>query len=121
IQKCADITAEAYIVAMQSTAPGLSEGHIEAILEYQTRLRGCKRLAYPPVIASGNNANTMHYVMNDQILQDGDLLLIDAGGEYHNYPCDITRTWPINGKFTEEQRLIYDAVLRVQKKCIEMV
>ena len=104
---------------MRSTKPGMSESHIEAILEFECRLRGGQRLAYPPVIASGNNANTMHYVQNTQILKDGDLLLIDAGCEYFQYPSDITRTWPINGKYSKVQHELYEAVLRVQKKCIE--
>eukprot|EP01080_Neovahlkampfia_damariscottae_P001854 gene1854-995_t len=119
LKRSAEISAVAFSSAMRSTKPGMSESHIEAILEFECRLKGGQRLAYPPVIASGNNANTMHYVQNTQMLKDGDLLLIDAGCEYFQYPSDITRTWPINGKYTKEQRDVYEAVLRVQKICIE--
>lgn len=119
IRKTCDISADAFISAMKCTKPGLSELHIEAILEFESRLRGAQRLAYPPVVATGNNGNIMHYVQNTQILKDGDLLLVDAAAEYHQYPCDITRTWPVNGKFSKNQRKVYEAVLRIQKQCIE--
>src|SRR5690606_33110443 len=98
LKKAAEISSHAFKIAMQCTRPGMSEGHIEAILEFITRLKGGQRLAYPPVVAGGSNACTMHYVMNNQILKGGDLLLVDAGSEYYQYPSDITRTWPINGK-----------------------
>jgi len=103
---------------MRCTKADLTEGHIEAIMEFECRLRGGQRLAYPPVVASGIAGNSMHYIYNNQILKSGDLLLVDAGCEYHLYPSDITRTWPVDGKFNEPQRLIYEAVLRVQKECI---
>lgn len=119
-KKVCDISAEAFISAMKCTKPGVSELHIEAILEFESRIRGAQRLAYPPVVATGNNGNIMHYVQNTQILKDGDLLLVDAAAEYHNYPCDITRTWPVNGKFSPNQRKVYEAVLRIQKACIEL-
>jgi Xaa-Pro aminopeptidase len=119
LRRSAEISSFAFCSAMRCTKPGMSESHIEAILEFESRLRGAQRLAYPPVVASGNNANTMHYVQNSQIMKDGDLLLIDAGCEYYQYPSDISRTWPVNGKFSTSQRDLYEAVLRVQKKCIE--
>jgi intermediate cleaving peptidase 55 len=77
-------------------------------------------LAYVPVVAGGDNALTMHYVRNDMPLRDGDLVLVDCGGEFHGYASDITRTWPVNGKFTEPQRELYQAVLNVNKKCIQL-
>ena len=119
LKETADISAEAFKIAIKKTKPGMTEAQIEAILEFESRMRGAQRLAYPPVVASGNNANTMHYVQNTQILKDGDLLLVDAGAEYYQYPSDITRTWPVNGKFSEAQKDIYEAVLNIQKKCIE--
>lgn len=119
IRKTCEISSHAFISAMKSTKPGMSELHIEAILEFESRLRGAQRLAYPPVCAAGNNGNSMHYVQNTQLLKDGDLLLVDAAAEYHMYPCDITRTWPVSGKFSPEQKLVYEAVLDIQKKCIE--
>jgi Xaa-Pro aminopeptidase len=118
IRRTCDISAEAFKSAMKSTKPGMSEGHIEAILEFESRLRGAQRLAYPPVVATGNNGNIMHYVQNTQLIKDGDTLLVDAAAEYHMYPCDITRTWPANGKFSPNQKLLYEAVLDLQKKII---
>eukprot|EP01027_Heterolobosea_sp_BB2_P011456 GEZU01016666.1.p2 GENE.GEZU01016666.1~~GEZU01016666.1.p2 ORF type:complete len:278 (-),score=79.12 GEZU01016666.1:90-923(-) len=120
MRKSAKISAEAFCEAMKMTRPGMTEAQIEAILEYQVRMRGALRIAYPPVIATGINGNTLHYIMNNQVLKDGDLLLVDAGGEYNMYSADITRTWPVNGKFTKAQREVYEAVLRVQKKVIEL-
>jgi Xaa-Pro aminopeptidase len=120
MRKSAEISSIAMISAMRSTKAGMSESHIESILELECRLRGAQRLAYPPVVASGNNAKAWHYVQNTQLLKDGDILLVDAGCEYYQYPSDITRVWPVNGKFSMAQRELYEAVLRVQKKCIEL-
>lgn len=75
-------------------------------------------LAYPPVVASGNNATTIHYINNNQITKDGEMILMDAGCEYGGYTSDITRTWPINGKFTPAQRVLYEVLLTVQKELI---
>jgi len=76
-------------------------------------------MAYVPVVAGGSNALTMHYVNNDQPLHDGDLLLMDAGGELNGYASDITRTWPVNGKFTPAQKDLYEIVLNANKECIK--
>ncbi len=81
---------------------------------------GATRLAYPPVVAGGVSANTLHYIANNHILQDGELVLIDAGCELHSYASDVTRTIPVNGKFTEAQTLLYNAVLSANLHCIAM-
>lgn len=120
LKRAASISAHAIKQAMKNTKPGMSEAHIEAILEFESRLKGAQRLAYPPVIASGSNSIVLHYVANNQLLKDGDLLLIDAGCEYFLYPSDISRSWPINGKFSLSQRKLYTAILNAQKKLIEM-
>jgi len=120
LRRAASISAHAIKQAIKNTKPGMSEAHIEAILEFESRIKGAQRLAYPPVIASGSNSIVLHYVANNQLLKDGDLLLIDAGCEYYLYPSDISRSWPINGKFTEPQKTLYQAVLNAQKKLIEM-
>lgn len=78
-------------------------------------------MAYVPVVAGGSNALTMHYVNNDQPLHDGDLLLMDAGGELNGYASDITRTWPVNGKFTAAQKDLYGVVLHANKECIKVI
>jgi len=81
--------------------------------------RGAARLAYPPVVASGVSNLILHYIQNDSVLCPGDLILMDAGGEYNNYASDLTRTWPVNGKFTEAQLAVYNIVLETQQKCIQ--
>jgi Xaa-Pro aminopeptidase len=104
--------------AMKYTRPGLSEHELFAFIEFQCRKRGAQRLAYVPVIAGGHNSLILHYINNDCLLQDGDLVLVDAGAEYQCYATDITRTWPVNGKFTKAQLDVYNAVLDIQQKCI---
>lgn len=113
------IAAESMIECMKATKPGISEKVIEATMEYNCKIRGAQRLSYPPVVASGINANTLHYITNDMLLEDGQLLLMDAGCEFHGYSSDITRSWPINGQFTSPQLDIYNIVLNANKKCID--
>ncbi len=93
--------------------PGMHEYEIEAELSHEFIRLGCGGHAYPPIIASGGNACMLHYIKNDQVCRDGDLLLMDFGAEYANYAADCTRTIPVNGKFTARQRELYDACLRV--------
>ncbi len=119
--KAANISAHAFQAAMVATKPGVSEAHIEAVLEFEARLRGAQRLSYPPVVAGGNRASIIHYVLNNQVLDSNDMLLVDAGSEYYNYSSDITRTWPVSGRFSKPQKLVYEAVLRVQESCIEAI
>lgn len=99
--------------------PFTREAHLDAFLTYQFKLNGCDRTAFEPVAAGGTNALSIHYVRNDDILQQGQLVLADAGGEYGGYVSDITRTWPVNGRFTPAQRDLYEAVLTVQRSCIK--
>ncbi len=121
MRKAAAITAEAHAAAMASAAPGLGEQQIEALLEYTFRRRGGSGPAYGTIVAGGANACILHYTENDQILRDGDLLLIDAGAEKEGYACDVTRTFPVGGRFSEPQRAIYELVLRAQQAAIEKV
>ncbi|KHJ30658.1 putative xaa-pro aminopeptidase [Erysiphe necator] len=93
------------------------EKDLKAFLDYEFQMNGCDKNAYVPVVAGGKNALSIHYVRNDDLLKDGQLILVDAGGEYGGYITDITRSWPVNGKFTEPQRDLYDAVLQVQRNC----
>ncbi|CAG8580392.1 17802_t:CDS:10 [Funneliformis caledonium] len=120
MKKAGQITGKAFIEAMKFTKPGLSEHDLSAKIEFECRIRGAQYLAYVPVVAGGINALTMHYVRNDMPLRNGDLVLMDAGGEYHGYASDVTRTWPINGKFSPPQRELYEAVLNVNRKCIKL-
>jgi Xaa-Pro aminopeptidase len=119
MQKAGDIAAEAHILAMQNCKAGMNESQIESIIEHHFRMSGASGAAYNSIIGGGENATILHYVENNRPLKDGDLLLIDAGCEYQGYASDITRTFPVNGKFTPAQRDIYDVVLDVQLKCIE--
>lgn len=116
-----EIAAEAHCEAMLAAAPGKYEFEIEAVIEYVFRRRGALGPAYTSIIGSGANATILHYNTNDRLMEDGDLLLIDAGCEYGYYASDITRTFPINGKFTDPQRKIYEAVLKSQLASIDMV
>ncbi|XP_011881842.1 PREDICTED: probable Xaa-Pro aminopeptidase 3 [Vollenhovia emeryi] len=112
------ITSDAIATTIRSSKPGMSEHQLFATVDYECRMRGAEHLAYPPVVAAGRNANVIHYISNNQVAQSGDLVLMDAGCEYHGYSSDITRTWPISGKFTPEQKVLYEIVLDVQKSLI---
>ncbi|KAI8510523.1 Xaa-Pro aminopeptidase 3 [Branchiostoma belcheri] len=120
MQRAADITAQAFADAMRFSFPGVSEAQLQGKLDYECRMDGADMLAYPPVVAGANRANTLHYISNNQVINSGELVLVDAGCEYHGYVCDITRTWPISGKFTEPQKQLYEAVLSVQKTCLNL-
>src|SRR5438093_3933519 len=121
MQRAADIAAEAHVEAMKAVRPGMKEYEVEALIESVFRRHGAAGPSYTSIIGSGANATILHYIDNTGTLSDGDLLLIDAGAEYKGYASDITRTFPINGKFTQPQRDIYDLVLRTQMSCIDMV
>ena len=121
MQRAADIAAEGHVEAMRSARPGMNEYEIEALIEYTFRKNGASGPAYTSIVGGGANATVLHYITNDAVLQDGDLLLIDAGAEYGGYASDITRTFPINGRFSPAQRDIYDLVLKAQMACVERV
>lgn len=120
MQRAADIASEAHIEAMKAARPGMKEYEIEALLEYHFRRNGAAAPAYTTIVGGGENATILHYINNDATLKEGDLLLIDAGAEYQGYASDITRTFPIAGRFTEAQRDIYELVLETQVACVEM-
>jgi len=100
---------------------GVTEAALAATFEYECRLRGAERLAYPCVVASGDKAVTLHYMHNNKQLVPGELLLMDAGCSKHGYASDITRTWPLSGTYSQAQAALYAAVLDVNKKCINAV
>ena len=120
MREAARISAEAHIRAMQTCKPGMMEYEIEAELLYTFTRQGAT-WAYPSIVAGGANGCILHYVENNQPLKDGDLLLIDAGAEIDGYDADITRTFPVNGRFSPEQRLIYQLVLDAQHAAIAEV
>ena len=119
MQRAGDIAAEAHVLAMKSVKPGMNEYQVESLMESYMRNEGANGVAYNSIIGGGDNATILHYVENNMPLKDGDLILIDAGAEYQGYASDITRTFPVNGRFTPAQREVYDVVLDVQLECIE--
>ena len=121
MRKAAAISVEAHNHAREFAKPGRYEYEIQAEMDYIFRKHGGNGPAYPSIIASGPNSCVLHYVENNRQLQDGDLLLIDAGCAYNYYNADITRTFPVNGQFTPEQKILYDIVLEAQEKAIAQV
>jgi len=121
MRRSARIAAAAHRRAMQSARAGRGEYEIEAELLHEFRRNGAQFPAYSPIVASGANACVLHYVSNDAPLRDGDLLLIDAGCELDGYASDVTRTFPVNGRFSGAQREVYDLVLAAQRAAIETV
>jgi Xaa-Pro aminopeptidase len=103
---------------MQRARPGRNEYEIEAELLYEFRRNGAQTPAYTPIVAGGANACVLHYVFNDAALRDGDLLLIDAGCELDGYASDVTRTFPVNGRFSAAQREVYEVVLAAQRAAL---
>jgi len=120
MQTAANLAAKAHMTAMTKVSPGLYEYHVAAEIDAEFRT-GNSDHAYPPIVASGKNSCILHYTENNKILNDGDLLLIDAGCESLGYASDITRTFPINGRFSKAQKQIYQIVLSAQKSAIASI
>ncbi|MBV8726631.1 MAG: aminopeptidase P N-terminal domain-containing protein [Candidatus Eremiobacteraeota bacterium] len=120
MRRACEITRLGHVAGMRATRPGVHEYEIEATIEHAYRANGAHN-AYPSIVASGDNATILHYHENSDQLKDGDLILVDSGCEYDLYASDVTRTWPINGRFSAEQRAIYEIVLAAQKAAIEEV
>lgn len=121
MKKAAKISAAAHKRVISFCKPGMHEYQLEAELVHEFMLNGSRAAAYPSIIGSGENGCILHYTENQDEIADGDLLLIDAGAEYHGYASDITRTFPANGKFSKAQRQAYDLVLKAQIAAIEQV
>jgi Xaa-Pro aminopeptidase len=121
MKRAAKVSAAAHRRAMQACRPGMMEYQVQAELEYEFRRGGSEFPAYPPIVAAGANACVLHYTENVSELRDGDLLLIDAGAEFDCYAADITRTFPVNGTYTAEQKAVYEVVLQAQLAAIDAV
>ena len=121
MQQAGQITALGHIKAMQTTRPNRFEYEIESDILHEFNRHCARFLSYNSIVAGGNNACILHYTENDRPLNDGDLVLIDAGCEFAMYAGDITRTFPVNGKFSQPQREIYELVLKAQKRAIELL
>jgi Xaa-Pro aminopeptidase len=121
LRKAAQITAEAHCRAMRACRPGVYEFQLEAEINHAFALGGARYPAYPGIVGGGANACILHYVANSERLRDGDLVLIDAGCEYHGYAADVTRTFPVGGRFSAAQRALYEVVLEAQRAGIAAV
>ena len=121
MRKAASITREAHLRAMSFARPGMHEYEIDAELIHIYRKHGCERPAYESIVGSGPNATILHYRAGNRVMNDGELVLIDAGCEYDYYASDVTRTFPVNGTFSGEQRAVYEVVLRAQEEALRAV
>ena len=118
IRKAVDASVAAHVAAIKAVKPNVTEFEISGLMQYEWTRRGCERPAYSPIVGSGHNSTVLHYSDNSNTMKAGDVVVIDAAGEYSMYSADITRTLPINGHFTPRQREIYDIVLGAQEAAI---
>ena len=119
VQEAINITEKGFIEAIKLSSKFNYEFEIQGIMEKEFRMSGSKRNGYPSIVASGKNSCILHYIENNQKFEEGSLLLIDAGSEWDYYSADVTRTWPVDGKFTSDQKDIYEIVLEANIKAIE--
>ncbi|XP_063796439.1 xaa-Pro aminopeptidase 3 isoform X2 [Pseudophryne corroboree] len=120
MKKAGHISSHAFIETMHCSKAPVNEAFIYAKFDFECRARGADILAYPPVVAGGSRANTLHYVKNNQIVKSGEMVLMDGGCEASCYVSDITRTWPVNGRFSAPQEELYEAVLHIQNSCLNL-
>ena len=121
IRKANQVSTIAHTAVLRAVKHVSNERELEAVFIERCIVNGCRELAYHSIVASGTNAATLHYQKNDEAMEERENLLLDAGGEWRCYAADITRTFPIKGKFSEESRAIYEIVLRMQTVCTEML
>ena len=121
LRRAVDISVQGHIAAMRAARPGMYEYELEAALEDGFRRNGADRLGYPSIVGSGPNSTTLHYDVNRRRTENGDLVVIDAAAEWGQYTADVTRTFPINGKFTPRQKAVYDLVLGAQQAAFDSV
>jgi len=119
IQKAVDVTVQGFTEFIKAIEPNMYEYEVEAIFDFIVRTNGCERTAFPSIVASGPNINILHYTANQRQMLNGDLVMIDAAAEYCYYAADITRTLPVSGTFTQEQRTVYQIVLDTHKAILD--
>ena len=120
MKKAAKVSVDAHKRAMKFCKPGIYEYQLQAEIEHEFQMSGANGPAYTSIVGGGANGCILHYIENKDMLKNGDLVLIDAGCEYEDYASDITRTFPVNGKFSDEQAAIYDIVLKALKEAIDV-
>ncbi|KAK6172942.1 hypothetical protein SNE40_016496 [Patella caerulea] len=120
MKQSVETASQAFIDVMKFSSPEVNESALYAKMDYECRMREAEFLAYPPVVAGGQRANIIHYINNNQRIKGGELVLMDAGCEHHGYTSDITRTWPVSGKFSPAQEKLYNGILSVQLACINL-
>ncbi len=121
LRRAIEITVEAHKAAMGAVRVGMHEYQLEAVIEYTFRNLGADRLGFPSIVGSGPNSTTLHYDVNRRRMESGDLVVADIGAEYGQYTADVTRTFPVDGRFTQRQKAIYDLVLATQQAAIDAV
>jgi len=121
LKRAAEISAHGHVFAMKAAAPGRWEFEVQQVLDGYCYANGARRMAYPSIVGSGPNSCYLHWDKSDRQMQDGDVLLNDSGAEYGMYASDITRTYPVSGRFSAEQRAVYEIVLDAQKKAMALV
>lgn len=121
ISKACSITEKGFRRVLEFVKPGVMEHEVEAEYMHEFLCNGSRGFAYEPIVAGGANSCVLHYIQNNKQLKDGDVLLLDVAAEYANYASDLTRTIPVNGRFTDRQKAVYNAVLRVMKEAIQML
>ena len=121
MRQAARATCQGHLRILRFTRPGMMEFQIEAELYHEFAMHGAREPAYPAIVGGGSNGCVLHYIANNDELRDGDLVLVDAGGEFENYACDLTRTFPVNGRFSPAQSQIYDIVINAQLAAIDAV
>ena len=119
MRKAAAISSKSHLAAMAMAAPDVSERALQGLMEYIMANEGAETWAYPGIVASGQNSLILHYIENKDVLKDGDLILIDVGAEYEGHAADITRTFPVNGRYSRPQKEMYQVVLEGQKQAIQ--
>ncbi|MBZ5535664.1 MAG: aminopeptidase P N-terminal domain-containing protein [Acidobacteriia bacterium] len=121
LQKAVDASVDAHLAAMKAIKPGVFEYQVAALLKYTWENAGCERAAYAPIVGSGFDSTVLHYNQDDQPMLSGQTVVVDAAGEFSGYAADITRTYPVSGKFTERQKQIYELVLGAQEEAVNAI
>ena len=121
IQKAVDVTGKGLVATMQSVHPGLQEFQLQSIVDHTYEMEGAQFLGFSTILAWGQNTTVLHYTKNDQVIQDKGLVLIDTGAAWEHYSADVTRTIPVNGRFSKREKELYELVLKAADAAIDKV